>query len=338
MRLLLLGGTGCISGDIAALAAERSDIELVLLNRGSRPRFVPAAAHCVQADIGQPEEVRAALGDMTFDVVADFLTYGVEQLERNLDLFRGRCGQYVFISSGAVYRTATDREIITEAHTMVGNTLWSYGRNKILCERRLQVEHEHSGLDYTIVRPAFTYNKLRILHPVGPGHQQYSWTIANRILQGRPLLMHDDGTALCTVTHTEDFAKAFVGLCGNPAAFGEAYHITSDECYTWNRVAEMVGDALGRQPNLCHVPAHDLGFELGGDFGEKLISFSRHGVYDSSKIRAAVPAFVCTTHFPEGVRRTIQFYRDNPEFQVVDEAFDRKMDEIAERHHAQTIR
>jgi len=338
MRVLLLGGTGCISGDIAALAVQRRDIELVLLNRGSRPEFVPGGAHCLHADVGKPAEVRAALQGMTFDVVADFLTYGVEQLERNLDLFRGACGQYIFVSSGAVYRTRTDGEIITEARTMVGNTLWSYARNKILCERRLQAEHGRSGLDYTIVRPAFTYNRLRILHPVGPDHQRHSWTIANRILQGKPLLMHDDGTALCTVTHTEDFAKAFVGLCGNRAAFGEAYHITSDECYTWNRVAELVGDALGRPPNLCHVPAHDLGFELGGDFGEKLISFARHGVYDSSKIRAAVPEFVCSTHFPEGIQRTIRFYWDHPQYQVVEEWFDRKMDEIAERHHAQTLR
>ena len=334
MRVLLLGGTGCLSGDIAALAAQRSDIELFLLNRGTRPQFVPARAHCLQADIGQPEQMQAALGGMTFDVVVDFLSYGVEQLERHLALFRGRCEQYVFISSCAVYRTRTDAEIITEAGTMVGNTLWSYARNKILCERRLQAEHEACGLEYTIVRPAFTCNKLRILHPVGPGHQTHSWTIAHRILQGKPLPMHDDGTALCTVTHTEDFAKAFVGLCGNPAAYGEEYHITSDECYTWNRVAEIVGDALGHRPNLCHVPAHDLGFELGGDFGEKLISFARHGVYDSSKIRAAVPEFVCTTHFPEGIQRTIQYYWDHPEFQVVDEWFDHKMDEIAEKYHA----
>lgn len=333
MKLLLLGGTGCLSGDIAARAASREEIELYILNRGSRPQFIPERAQCLQADLGNPEQVRAALGDLTFDVVADFPTYGVEQLERNLEVFRGRCGQYVFISSGAVYRTRTEGEVITEAKTWVGNTLWSYGRNKILCERRLQAEYEQSGLNYTLVRPAFTYNNLRILHPVGPDHQRYSWTIAHRLLEGKPLLMHDDGTALCTATHTEDFAKAFVGLCGNPAAYGEAYHITSDECYTWNRVAELVGEALGRRPVLCHVPAHDLGFELGGDFGEKLISFSRNGVYDSSKVRAAVPEFVCTTHFAEGVARTIRFYYDHPEFQVVDEWFDRRMDEIAEQYH-----
>ncbi|MEN6403721.1 MAG: NAD-dependent epimerase/dehydratase family protein [Armatimonadia bacterium] len=334
MRVLLLGGTGCIGGDIAALAAQKSDIELYLLNRGNRPMFVPEGARCIRGDVGKPEELCTKLEGMTFDVVADFLCYGVDQLESNLGLFRDRCGQYIFISSGAVYRTRSQCEIITEDKTMVGNTLWSYGRNKILCERRLQAEHESSGLDYTIVRPAFTYNKLRILHPVGPPHQTYSWTIANRILQGKPLLMHDDGNALCTVTHTEDFAKAFVGLCGNPAAFGEAFHITSDEFLTWNRVAELVGEALGAKPNLCHVPAHDLGFELGGDFGEKLISFARNGVYDNSKIRAAVPEFVCTTRFAEGIKRTIQFYWDNPEFQVVDEQFDRRMDEIAEAYHA----
>ncbi len=334
MKLLLIGGTGCLSGDIAALAAQRSDIELYLLNRGNRPRFVPEGARCLQADITRPDEVRAKLGGLSFDVVADFLSYGAEQLDSNLSLFRGSCGQYILISSVAVYRTKSPAEIITEARTIVGNTLWSYGRNKILAERRLQAEGDSTGLKYTIVRPAFTYNRLRILHPVGPGHQTHSWTIANRILQGKPLLMHDDGNALCTVTHTEDFAKAFVGLCGNPGAFGEAFHITSDEYLTWNRVAELVGDALGKKPQLCYVPAHDLGFELGGDFGEKLICFSNNAIVDSSKVRALVPEFVCETRFAEGIKRTIQFYLDNPEFQVVHEEFDRRMDEIAERYHA----
>ena len=332
MKVLLVGGTGCISGGIAALAAQKSDIELFVLNRGNRPKFIPPGARLLQADITRPDDVREKIEGINFDVVADFLSYGVEALNRTLDIFRGRTNQFIFISSVAVYRTKSPSEIITEDRTMVGNTLWSYGRNKILCERRLAEEHGSSGFDYTIVRPAFTYNDLRILHPVGPGHQTHSWTIASRMLQGKPLLMHDDGMALCTVTHVSDFAKAFVGLCGNPAAFGEAFHITSDEYLTWNRVAELIGDALGVKPNLCHVPAHDLGFELGGDFGEKLIYFSGNSILDSRKVRSLVPEFVCTTTFAQGVRRTIQFYRDNPEFQVVHAEFDKAMDRIAEKY------
>ena len=332
MKVLLIGGTGCISGGVAALAAERSDVELYLLNRGNRPRFVPAGAHCIQADISRPDEVRERIKGMSFDVVADFLSYGVDQLERTLGIFQGRFGQFIFISSVAVYRTKSPDEVITEDKTMVGNTLWRYARNKILCERRLRDEAENGGFDWTVVRPAFTYNDLRILYPVAPAHQTYSWTIANRMLQGKPLLMHDDGMAFCTVTHASDFAKAFVGLCGNPGAFGEAFHITSDEYLTWNRVAELIGEALGVEPNLCHVPAHDLGFELGGDFGEKLITFSQNAVVDSRKVRDLVPEFVCTTPFTQGIRRTIQFYHENPEFKVIHEEFDRAMDRIAETY------
>ena len=332
MKVLLIGGTGCISGGIAALAALRSDIELFLLNRGNRPRFIPPGTHCIQADISRPDEVREKTKGMTFDVVADFLSYGVEQLDRTLDIFRGRIGQFIFISSVAVYRTKSSSEIITEDKTMVGNTLWRYGRNKILCERRLREAAESDGFDWTVVRPAFTYNDLRILYPVAPGHQTHSWTIANRMLQGKPLLMHDDGEAFCTVTHVSDFAKAFVGLLGNPGAFGEAFHITSNEYLTWNRVAELIGEALGVKPVLCHVPAHDLGFELGGDFGEKLITFSGNSTVDSRKVRNLVPEFVCTTTFAQGIRRTIQFYHDNPEFQVIHAEFDEAMDRIAETY------
>lgn len=332
MKVLLVGGTGCISSEISARAAPRSDIELYLLNRGRRTKFIPPQARCIQCDIAKPAEVKERFKGMTFDVVADFLSYGVEQLDRTLDVFQGRFDQYIFISSTAVYRTKSEREIITEEKTMAGNTLWSYGRNKILCEMRLRAEREKNGLNYTVVRPAFTYNNLRIFHPVGPGHQEYSWTIADRILRGRPLLMHDDGNALCTLTYAADFAKAFVGLMGNPKAYGEAYHITSDEFHTYNRVAEMVGEALGVPTKLCHIPAHVLGFELGGDFGEKLISFSRNGVYDSRKVRTLVPEFVCATDLAQGLRKCIRFYNDNPEFKVVNLEWDKTMDRLAEKY------
>jgi nucleoside-diphosphate-sugar epimerase len=332
MKVLLLGGTGCISSEIAALAAPRRDLELFLLNRGRRPKFVPPGAHCIQGDIGKPEEVRDQLRGMRFDVVADFLSYDVAQLERTLGLCRGLCDQFIFISSTAVYRLRSDHEVITEARTMAGNTLWSYGRNKILCEMRLAEERAANGLNYTVVRPAFTYNHLRLFHPVGPPHQEYSWVIADRILRGKPLLMHDDGNALCTLTYAADFAKAFVGLMGNPQAFGEAFHITSDEHLTYNRVAAMIGETLGVETKLCHIPAHLLGFELGGDFGEKLITFSRNGVYDNAKVKALVPEFVCTTSLAQGLRKCIQFYHDNPEFKVVHPEWDATMDRLAAKY------
>ena len=231
LKVLLIGGTGIISSDITVLAAQKENIDLYLLNRGSTPSFLPPNVKIIQADISNSEIVREKIKGLEFDVVADFISYGVNELNHKLDIFRGCAGQYVFISSCAAYASSS-HHVITEANTPVGNVLWSYGRNKVRCERRLKEEYAQSGLRYTIVRPAYTYNHIRILHPYSINHWK-SWTIARRMLQGKPMVLPDDGQALCTATHTTDFAKAFVGLWNNPAAMNEDFHVTSSEYLTW---------------------------------------------------------------------------------------------------------
>ena len=333
MRVLFVGGTGCIGSAITALVVQRPDIQLTLLNRGRRPAFVPPGTATIVADIKDPAAVRAGLGDQAFDVIVDFIAYGVEDVERDLALFAGRFRQYVFISTAGVYRVNARCEVVREDTGCVGETVWAYARHKIRAEMRLAEERARSGLDFTIVRPSFTYNRLRLFHPVcSDDHQRVSWTLARRILDGRPLLMMDDGDAPCTVTAAEDFAAGFVGLLGNPAAYGQAFHVTSDEHHTFNRVAEMLGEALGVPTRLCHVPAHVLGFELGDHFGEKFIHMSHGGLLDSGKIRRAVPGFACAVPLAEGLRRCVEWYRAHPEAQVADPKWDADMDRIARDH------
>ena len=331
MRVLLIGGTGIISTDITLLASQREDIDLCLLNRGNLPQFVPSGVKTITADINDAETVREKTKGMHFDVVADFLSYSVDSLNRKLDIFRGRCEQYIFISSCAAYRYPMDFKIITEDNTDVGNPLWSYGLNKTLCERRLAEECAQSGMHYTNVRPAYTYNNIRILHPYTINHWR-SWTMAQRLLDGKPYVLHDDGQQLCTATHASDFAKAFVGLWGNPAAMNEDFHITSSDYVTWKRVAELTAEILGVTPSFCFVPAQELYLELGQAAGEKLMATTEHAVYDSAKVRKAVPAFVCTTPFAEGLKRTVQFYLDHPEYQKVDEKWDSDFDRLVETY------
>lgn len=331
MRVLLIGGTGIISTDITLLAAQSTDIELYLLNRGNLPQFVPAGVKTIQADINDAQTVRAKIKGMHFDVVGDFISYAVDSLERKLDLFRACCGQYVFISSCAAYRNPLSFQIQTEANSAVGNPLWQYGLNKTLCERRLAEEYAQNGMQYTIVRPAYTYNNIRILQPYTINHWR-SWTVAQRLLQGKPYVLHDDGQQLCTATHAADFAKGFIGLWGNPSAVNEAFHITSSEYLTWKRIAELTAEVLGVTPAFCFVPAEELYLELGHNAGEKIMATTQHAVYDSAKIRKAVPEFVCTTPFAEGLKRTIQFYLDHPEYQRIDEEWDQTFDRIVERY------
>lgn len=333
LKVLMIGGTGIISGDVTALATQKEDVELYLLNRGNTSSFLPKNIKTIQADINNTEDVREKIKGIEFNVVADFISYDVDALKHKLDLFRNVCKQYIFISSIAAYRDQLNFKLITEGNTPIGNMLWSYGLNKSLCEKHLHEEYERSGMNYTIVRPAYTYNNIRILHPYTINHWQ-SWTMADRLLKKKPYVLHDDGQQLCTAMHTTDFAKAFIGLWGNPSAMNEDFHITSTEYLTWKRIAELTADALEVKPEFCFVSAEKICFELKHSAAEKLIHTTGHSVFDNSKIRNAVPDFQCTTNAEEGIKRTIKFYMDHPEYQKVDTYWDSVFDKIVEKYHA----
>ncbi len=331
LKALLLGGTGIISTDVAMLAAQKENVDLYLLNRGETPNFLPSKVKILKADINDEKTVLDKIRGMEFDVVCDFISYDLDALDYKLNIFRECCKQYIFISSVAAYRESKNL-VNTEADTPVGNVVWSYGLNKAVCERHLQKKCSQSGMQYTIVRPSYTYNNIRFLNPYAISHCE-SWTIARRMLQGKPIVLQDDGMQLCTVTHAADFAKAFVGLWGNPAAINEDFHITSDEYITWKRIAELEADALGVDIAFCFVPAHELYFEIGHEAGEKIMQTARHTVYDSSKVRRAVPEFVCATPFSEGIKRTINFYREHQGYQKINEKWNADFDRITQRFY-----
>jgi nucleoside-diphosphate-sugar epimerase len=327
MKVLIIGGTGIISSDVALLAAQRDDIELYVLNRGRSPSFLPAEVKSIHGDVHNVGDMRNKLSGMNFDVVCDFISYDVSALQTKLELFRNRCAQYVFISSVAAYKSAESFYIKTEANSTPGSLTWSYGYNKFLCEQMLA----ESSMNYTIVRPSYTYNDIRFFNPYTINHWE-SWTIANRMLRGKPIVLQDNGMQLCTVTHTTDFAKAFVGLWGNPAAMNEGFHITSNEYLTWRQIAEMQAEILGAKIEFCLVDSDKLCYELGWNAAEKIRHTAGNECYDSAKVRAAVPEFKCTTPFQQGIARTIKFYLDNPQFQRINAEWDRNFDRICEKY------
>ena len=104
MKVLFIGGTGIISSACSKLALERG-IELYLLNRGQSVRPTPAGAKVLRGDIRDSASARKALGNLTFDAVVDWFVFTPDQIEVDLELFRGRTGQYVFISSASAYQT-----------------------------------------------------------------------------------------------------------------------------------------------------------------------------------------------------------------------------------------
>ena len=329
MKILIIGGTGTISSAITRLLAA-SGHELWLLNRGTRKDEVPTNVKQVIVDIDNEDEVLRQLGDEQFDSVCEFIGFVTEQVERDIRLFRGRTRQYVYISSASAYAKPARNHVITEG-TALANPYWQYSRNKIACEELLMREYREHDFPVTIIRPSHTYCERGV--PLSVHGPKGSWPVLKRMMEGKPVLVHGDGSSLWTLTWNEDFARGFIGLLGNPKAIGEAFQIMSDEQLTWNQVYECTAQALGVPLRLFHVSSDFLAAVAPDDYdftgnllGDKAVTV----VFDCTKLKRAVPGFQATTRFDEGVRRCVAYLLAHPELQVEDPDFDAWCDNVIE--------
>ena len=318
MRVLFIGGTGVISSACSRLALDRG-IALTLLNRGQSRTPLPAGAEVLHADMRDPQAVKAALGAATFDAVVDWIAYTPADVEADLALFRGRTGQYVFISTASAYLKPAALPIVESAP--LGNPHWAYSRAKIACEERLMRAFHEEGFPVTIVRPSHTYDATKL-----PMYGRY--TVIDRMRRGEPVIVHGDGTSLWVLTHHEDFARGFVGLLGNHRALGEAFHITSDEVLTWNQIFLWLGKAAGVEPRWVHVASETIA-AFDAEWGTSLLGDKSHSVmFDNSKVRRYVPDYVATIPFAQGAREIIAWHDADPARQVVDPALNALFDRI----------
>ena len=323
-KILFIGGTGIISSACARLAVERG-IDLHVLNRGrTSHRPLPTEARVLQADIRDRDSVSAALGDETFDAVVNWLAFTPDQVEADVELFSGRTGQYVFISSASAYQTPPARLPIVES-TPLSNPFWQYSRDKIACEDVLTRHYRDQGFPMTIVRPSHTYD--RTLIPLDGG-----WTVVDRMRRGEPVIVHGDGTSLWTLTHHVDFARGFVPLLAHPRTLGEAFHITSVDAPTWNQIAEALAAAAGTEARIVHVPSDAIA-AADPEWGAGLLGDKAHSmVFDNTKLRSVVPDYLATIPFEQGAREIIAWYDADPTRQEVDARLNAVMDQLARGH------
>jgi nucleoside-diphosphate-sugar epimerase len=324
LKVLFIGGSGQISSACSRRAVDLG-LDLYVLNRGRTSiRPLPAEVRLLEGDIRDPSSARHAIGEHEFDAVVDIVAFTPEHVQADIDLFAGRAGQFVFISSASAYQKPVGRLPIVES-TPLRNPIWPYSQAKIASEELLVRAYREDGFPATIVRPSHTYDRTNV--PFDGG-----WTAVERMRQGKEVVVHGDGTSLWTLTHHVDFAKAFVGLLGHPQAIGDSFHITSDEVLTWNQIHELVGAAAGAQPRIVHVTS-DAIFAADEEWGRSLLGDKAHSViFDNAKVRALVPDYVATIPFAQGAREIVAWHDEDPARRQVDERVDALMDELVERY------
>jgi nucleoside-diphosphate-sugar epimerase len=190
--------------------------------------------------------------------------------------------------------------------------------------------YREENFPITIVRPSHTYDERSV--PLGVHGDLGSYQVVKRIKEGKPVIIHGDGTSLWTITHNSDFAKGFVGLMGNIHALGQAVHITSDESVTWNQIYQTIAQNLGVELKPVHISSDYLDKNSDYDFRGSLIGDKSNSVvFDNSKIKRLVPDFVCTKRADQGIKETLDYVLSHKECQIEDPEFDKWCDEIIKR-------
>jgi nucleoside-diphosphate-sugar epimerase len=327
--VLYIGGTGTISAACVRLSVA-SGMRVTVLNRGRNEvgRELPAEVIWRSGDVTEPESLAAAIGEDEYDSVVNFLSYDADDAQRFIELFGGRTRQYVHISSASVYGKPVLQTPIVES-TATHNRFLGYARAKLRAEHALEEAYAKSDFPVTIVRPSHTYDDA---NPPLPG----GWTVVERIASGREVPVHGDGTSLWTLTHAEDFAVGLVGLIDNPRAIGETFHITGDDVYTWDQIYTIIGQAVGVEARLVHVPSELFPVVAPDWFWSELLlgDLSHSAVFDNAKIRRFVPSFAPRLTFHRAARRMIDWQQAHRAEAAADPATDAVLERVVGAYHA----
>jgi nucleoside-diphosphate-sugar epimerase len=259
MRILIIGGTGLISTAIVDQLLERGD-DVTIVNRGvTTVRFAGAErVRVLRGDrhdfAGFEQQMRDETARHRFDAVIDMVAFQPAEAESLLRAFAGRVKQIVVCSTVCVYGGPMTR--VPAADDEPHRPVTQYGRNKSAIEQTLLAANGRDGLHTTVLRPSFTTGEG---HTLG-GAVMFDDSTLDRFRQGRPIVVHDDGRTPWAIAHVSDVARGFVGALLNERAYGQSYHLTSDEHTTWDGVYRAMAEAAGAQSQAAirspfvHIP------------------------------------------------------------------------------------
>lgn len=311
MRILIIGGTGNISTPITNQLLEKGH-NVVLYNRGSKawgnsPNTEQILGNRKDySDFGQK---MSRAGD--FDCVIDMLCFDANDAESSVSAFKGRTGQYIVCSSVDAYTRDIKSYPIREDSGYTSNRYFFFGYKKAQCEKIFLDEFNRDKFPVTIIRPAQTYSEgYKLLN------QPFKWGtyLLDRLMKGKPIILHGDGQGLWGACHSEDVAGAFAGAAGNVKTLGKGYNVAADEWLTWNQMWESTAEVMGApKPKFVHIPT-DLLSRLRPELTSLCaMEYQYPKIYDTTAAKEDL-GFKYTITWKDGVRRCVEWFRANGGF------------------------
>lgn len=289
MRLLVIGGTGFLSGTLVREAAAAGH-EISIVTRGLRP--APHQVESIRADRKDHQAFAAAIESCRpWDLVVDCIGFDREDAGQDLAVFSGKCRHFAFISTDFVYDP--DRRSLPQPENPAVYLQEGYGGKKRQAEEVL-IQAGTDRLAWTIFRPGHIYGPGSLLgclplHGRDPG-------LLERLAKNEPLRLVEGGRFLQHPVFAPDLAKTVLSLPGNREAVGKIFNIANPDIVESRRYYEIIAEILGVRATVQEVPVADF-LEKNPDQAP----FCCHRSYDLGQLqKSGLP--VPSTSLPDGLR------------------------------------
>ena len=297
MKVIVIGGTGNISREVVA-ALLRKNHEVVLFNRGRNPDLPPADVRVIKGDRRNRGDFEAKMLAEKFDAAIDMICFDLEDAASSLRAFRGRVEHLIHCSTVMTYGPPFAGIHLDETAPL--NGISDYALGKIAADQLLLQAHLDDSFPVTIFKPSLTFGANVLLPQVGGGG---SWI--HRLRQGKPLLSAGDGLNYFQFLPSKYAGIAFAAVLGRKPSLGEVYNLVHPVPRTWDQWHREVGEALGVEVKLVHVPQETLIAISPSRFGGLADNFGHTQVFDGSKLAALVPEFQPEESLVTSIRESI---------------------------------
>ena len=299
MNILIIGGSGHVSGAVAR-AALAGNHTVWAITRGKRP--LPQGVKALVADRHDDAAMRAAVSgqDRAWDLVVDCICYDVPDIRQDIELFRRRARQFVFISTDFVYDPAHRRfpqPEESEHYATDGEGSLAYGRKKRLCELEL-VNGDTGEMAWTVLRPCHTYGPTSELGclPLNARDPE----LIEKLRAGEPLQLVGGGHFLQQPILADDLAETIISVAGNTNARGRIFNMAGPDVIESWHYYRIIADVLGVGVTIEEVPVKSY---LAANPDKA--PFMCHRIYDLRRL-AASGLRVPSTPIADGLRRHVE--------------------------------
>jgi UDP-glucose 4-epimerase len=196
----------------------------------------------------------------------------------------------VYASSSSLYG---DSPTLPKNEAMLPNPLSPYGAQKLFGELYCQVFTKAYGLETVSLR------YFNVFGPRQDATSQYSGVLAlfiPAVLQDRQPTIYGDGLQSRDFTYVQNVVEANLLACQVPGNAGQVFNVACGERITVNSMLHQINAILNKtiEPVYAEARAGDI----------------KHSQADITRAKEHL-GYEPKISFEEGLRRTIQWYREN---------------------------